>query len=409
MDKPFRSLGSFFAIVICSTLLGLSGCEDPGSVGSELSDSNADVVTDTIFVDDMQTQEYTSYSGELSFFSAGHYNDPLFGELETTAFAKPGLPASGDSIEADANMLMRVILEEGQAYGDTMATQEFSIYEVDELWRARALKLDDDIQINTEEKVGSFSVGDEDSLDVELSQEWVDEYRQFTDTTDADSAYRYNFYGLAMVSDNDNKIIPLDASDTRFVIENPESDTFDVSTSQWGYTLQHGQENNVPEGSAPFYSTLESVVNFSSLGVEDLDLQASAFSRAELVLHQNTSVMEQSLQSEPTSVQRPPESTVYLHFVDSTGVPDNIDPGGQVDDINKIEGEYSASDGTYRFGITNLVDRIIQAGLPEGRQFYITSPNSGVIRSGLVYTDSDQVPEDKRPQIIITSLKNNSN
>lgn len=413
MYKPFRNPGLIFAIVICSIFLGLNGCENPGSVGSGLAGPDADVITDTIFVEGVQTIEPVSYSGDLPFFSAGHYNDPLFGEMETTSFLKPSLPSGDNDMQVDSKMILRILLDNNQIYGDKSAPQEFGIYEIDELWRDRALRVYDKIQIKKEDgeiesKLGEFTVGNEDSLDIELPSSWVTKYRQFTNNEDnADSLYRYNFHGLAIVPENDSKIIPIRRDSTRFIIQNPEADTFDVALNQSGYVLERDQ-SDIPEGSAPFYSTYESVINFNSLGVADLDIQASAFSRAELVFHQNNAALEQSLQSEPTSVRRPQGTRVYLHFVDSVSVPDNIDPVGEVDNTRRIEGVYSATDGTYRFNITNLVDRIIQAGVPEDLEFFMTSPNDGVIKSGLIYTDSDQVPKDKRPQIIITSLKNNN-
>jgi hypothetical protein len=413
MYKPFESPGSFFAIILCVIFLVLSGCENPGSVGSGLSKSKADVETDTIFVKGVQAIQPNSYSGELSFFSTGHYDDPLFGSMEATAFLKPRLPGDDNTMDEDAKMLMRIILDGDQVYGDRSAAQEFSIYEIDELWRDRALKIYDDIEVDTTEKVGEFTIEEEDSLDVELSAEWVEKYRQFTGSTNADSLYKYNLFGLAVVPDNKNKIIPLNSSSTRFVIQNPEADTFDVSTKEWGYNLERSVNNTMPQGSVPLYSTYENVINFDDLGISELDIFASGFSKAELVLYQNNAEMEQSMQSEPTTVRRANELTVDLHLADSAAVPENIDPGIPLSEPNarffRIRGSYSASKGSYRFDITNLAERIIQVGVPENREYFITFPNDGVIKPGLIYTDSDQVPVDKQPKIIITSLKNSSN
>lgn len=401
MNKSFQSLGSFCALIICSVLLVVSGCENPGQVGSGLAGPEAEVVTDTIFIDGLEAIQANSYSGELSFFSAGSYNDPLFGDMEATAFLKPALPAEGDSMESDAKMLLRISVDGNQVYGDMAAGQEFSIYEIDEFWRDRALKIDDEVQINTNQEVGKFTVENNDSLDVELSTDWVDEYRQFAEDSDSDSLYQFNFFGLALVPDNENKIISLNSSSTRFVIQNPEADTFEVATLEWGYNLSRSGSNALSQGSVPFYSTYESVINFDEFGVSDLEIPASGFSRAELVVYQNESEMEQSMQSEPTTAKRPAESTVYLHFADSSEIPGSIDPGAP----DRIAGTYSADEGAYRFDVTPVVDRIIQAGLPEEREFFITFPNDGVIKPALIYTDSEGVPVEKRPKIVITSLK----
>lgn len=407
MNKPFQSTGSFFGIIICSIFLGLSSCENPGSVGSDLTKSKAAVETDTFFVDGFQAIQPNSYSGELSFFSAGVYNDPLFGSIEANGFLKPGLPDDSNTIESDAKMLLRVILDRDQVYGDKSTTQEFNVYEIGEIWRDRALKVYDEIQVNTFQKVGELSVGTRDSLDVELAERWVRKYRRMINSEDTDSLYKYDFFGLAIVPNNENKIISLSSSSTRFVIQNPETDTFDVATGEWGYNLARTGDSSFPQGSLPLSSTYENVIHFEDLLSSDIDIQASGLSKAELILYENSSVMEQSLQSEPATVQRPESPKAYLHLADPTNVPENIDPG--TPEEGRIEGTYSPSEGTYRFNITNLVDRKIQIGLPEKREFYVTLPNDGVIKQSLLYTDSDQVPVDKRPKIIITSLKKSSN
>ena len=410
MNRTFQHYTSFFAVLICSVFFGLSSCENPGAVGSGLTQSNADVVQDTLIIDTMQPVDATSYSGGLDFYSAGQYNDPLFGDMKATAYTKPALPSAGDDIIFSSEMYMRVIFDENQVYGDTTATQQFDIYRIAERWRGRALKLNDNLQINTNNKVASFSVGPgiEDSLDVQLSQDWVDQYSQYEDTTNADSLYKYNEFGLAVVPSNNGKLIPLDVSISRFVIRTPQVDTFAVGTEEWAYSLERGAEN-IPQGSSPLYSTYESVINFDSFQLSDLDLQAPGVSRAILVLHQNQMAMEQSLQSGPSGAVRPEESTVFLQYADSSNIPENIDPGVPANSLSKIQGVYSESDGTYRFDVTRLVQNLLRNAVASNQDFFVTFPNNGVVKPSLIYTDPAQTPADKKPKIIITSLKNSSN
>lgn len=406
MYKPFQSFGAVYIVFLLSILLGISSCENPGSVGTGLTDPEAEVETDTIYIENFNAIQPNSYSGELSFFSAGYYNDPLFGSMEATAYLKPGLPAEDNEMDEDATMLMRILFDEDQVYGNASADQQYSVYEIDEAWRDRAVKIDDEIQIDTDQKVGEFTVGDEDSLDVELSADWVDKYRQYAEESDTDSLYRYEFHGLALVPDNESKIIPLNSNSTRFVIQNPQADTFDVRTLEWGYSLERTNNSTFPQGSVPVYSTYESVINFEELGVSDFDVPASGFSRAELVIYQNNSEMEQSMQSEPSTARRAETSTMHLQLADSTEIPESIDPG--VSD-SRATGNYSSNTGAYRFDITNLVERVVQVGQPEELEFFMTVPNDGVIKPLLIYTSSENVPVDKRPKIIITSLKKRNN
>lgn len=412
MKHSLQSFGSLCVAFICIISLALSGCENPGSVGSDLTDSGGDVETDTLIINGVQSVSANSYSGALPYFSMGQFDDPLFGNTLASGFIKPGLPAdSAQNMDENATMLMRLLLDNMQAYGDSTADQQFSIYEVDEAWRGRALKVNDDLAIDQSNKLGEFTIGFTDSIDVDLSAmapDWVDRYRQFTDTTNADSLYKYDMFGLALVPENSNKIVPIDVSTSRFVIQNPDSDTVSVGSNQWGYTVQRGSNTSFPEGTVPLHSTYENVLNFSDLGLSELDLSVTGISRAEMIIKQNNTVMEQTLQSASANAHRPEERSVFLHLADPNNIPDNIDPGAPVDNFLKVQGVYSPSDGTYRFDVTNLIGRVVQQGLPDGNEFFITFPNDGIIKPALIYTDSDQVSFENKPKIVITSLKNSS-
>lgn len=412
MNSSFQSIRSFCFASICVISLALVSCENPGSVGSGLSDSRGEVVTDTVFVDGMETVNTTTYSGNLSFFAMGKYEDQLFGTMTATGYMKPTLPGADNTVSENATIQMRLLFENENVYGDTLSDQQYSLYEINELWRGTALKINDDLA--TDAKLGEFSISTDDSLDInlnEINQDWVDRYIQFanTDTTNRDSLYKNGMYGLAVVPENANKIVPLTVGETRFTIQNPLADTFRVSTSEWGYTLNRDTNTSFPQGSVPLYNTYEQILNFGDLGIEDLEVETSGLSRAELVLYENTSTMEQTLESEPFSVIRPHPPTAYLQYADPANLPENIDPGVPVDNVTKIPGVYNENDGSYRFDITQLVGNKLRDGLPGGREFYITFPNDGTIKPSLIYSDGSQVPTSKRPKIVITYLKNSSN
>jgi len=398
-------------------LVGFSACENPGSVGSNLTDPTSEVVRDTLIINGLTSVDATSYSGELNLFSAGSFDDPLFGSMGVTGYLKPNLPAASDTLKSDGEVLLRIMYDRGQVSGDTVGTQQFDLYQINQYWRDRVLKVDNELAL-AQQKLGEFSVGSEDSLMINLSDiapQWVDEYRMYADsskqdTTGAvDSSYVYDAHGLALVPQNSAKVIPLYRDSTRFFIQHPEADTFDVSLNRWGYYLDRGSNTTIPQGSLPLYSTYESVLNFKKLGIEELDIQPPGLSRAELVLYENTSALEQSLNGEPSTTQRAKEQVAYLHLANPEGLPENIDPGVPLNNPTRLQGSYSAENGTYRFDVTTLVENIIRNGFPEDREFFITLPNDGVIKSTLIMTDDDQVPNGLKPKIIITSLKNIKN
>lgn len=417
--NSFQQVQSFYLIVIFSVLLGLSACENPGSVGSDLTEPGSDVVRDTLIINDVRAVNAPSYSGELDYFSAGSFEDQLFGTLNATGYLKPNLPESSDTLRDDGEVFLRVMYDMGQTYGDTVATQDFDLYRVDQYWRDRALKIDDELDLE-DQRIGEFSVDNEDSLMINLSEiapDWVEDYREFSrdskeDTTgQTDSTYTYEENGLAFFAQNNEKIIPLSRESTQIVAINPENDTaeadtFDVNLNRWGYYLDRADDGSIPEGSLPLHSTFESVINFKELGISQLDLQPPGLSRAELIFYENTSALEQSLNGEPGTTKRAKDQTAYLHLAHPDEVPENIDPGAPQNSPTRVQGSYSEDDGTYRFDVTSLVENILRNGVPEEREFFITLPNDGVVKSTVLMSDSDQVPNSLKPKIIITSLKN---
>lgn len=402
MDSIFRRTGSFFLVSVLIIFLGLAGCENPGSVGGDIGESRAEVVIDTLALNSLTSRSVNYYSGSFAFFSAGAFNDPVLGDITATGLIKPSLPAaSDDTLTNDSKMLMRIILEDSQVYGDSLAGQSFDIYEVDEPWRGQAVKLKDNLKLDEANgPIASFTIGEEDSIDVEMPSDWVEKYRGYA-SEDKDSLYRFEQHGFALVPTNSNKIIAPSASPTRFVVQNPEADTFDVSLNQWAYTLDRDNSGSLPAGSLAWHSTNESMLGFD-VDLSVLGIQATDISNAELVLYQNNELMDSSLESEPASVDRAEETTAQLYAVDPDGLPDNIIRTNPL-----ANGFYSDNDGAFHFSFTSQVQNLLESGLPAGREFVITLSNNGIIKSSIIYTA--EASSENKPKLIITSLKNSSN
>lgn len=399
MSSTFRNANAFCLLLVLGIAVVISSCENPGSVGSGLSDSGAEVeiLRDTIGVID--TLGFNSYSGSYAYFSAGAYNDPLFGELRATGFVRPSLPAAGDSLEENATMKMRILFDPQRVYGDTLAEQSFEVYRIEEYWRGRAHKLKDALQLDQSQSVASFTVETGDSLDVTLDPAWVSEYyRAYAESgdADADSLYQSEVYGLALVPSGSNKIIPLDAQSTRFVIENPETDTFEVSNGQWAYHLSRSHEPAHPEGSMAVYNMLESILSFR-LDVSDIEVNAPSISRAELIFYENNAIMEQSISG---SVKRPQPQSAQLRFVNPGQTPDNLIAGNPA-----ANGSYSEEDHAFHFNVTTLMQNGLINGFPENRKFYFMLPNDGAVKASLLAVDPTS---EKAPKLVITYLKNSS-
>lgn len=397
--STFPQSGSLSFVFALGLLIMLAGCERPGSVGNGLTDSGAEVQIQSDTIEVVSTRAFDAFSGNYSRFSAGGFNDPIFGDIAATGFIKPALPAANDTLTQDATMKMRLLFDNADVLGDTLAEQTFDVYEVNEFWRPNVIKLKGNLAIKNSPKVASFTVGEEDSLEVTLDPQWVDNhYRPYvdSDSTTTDSLYKNEEFGLALVPTNSNKVIPFDVSSTQFVFENP-SDTSTVSSSQWAYQIERNNRPEPPQGTAVVHNMLEQTLKFS-FDVSSIDISAPNISRAELVFYRDETALSQSISG---SQNRPKVKTVQLHYVDSTQTPDNLLPGSPI-----ANGSYSEEDNAYHFNITQFIQRGLINGLTEGQNFYLTLPNDGTVKSSLIYVDPESVSP---PELVITYLKNTSN
>lgn len=397
--KCTSRLARFFGIIFITggLFVALSGCESPGPVGNSLAGSETELSVDTLQIGAIDTESLNAYSGQRNFFSLGQFDDPLFGNVKTTAYLRPNLPAatSSDTMEENAGMKLRLLFDTGQAYGDTLQPGTFEIYEIAQRWRGKALRLKDPLSLDDSYQVGSFTLENEDSLDVSLNQEWISKYRtHFVNSSEnRDSTYKENFFGLAIIPQDNSKILPLRPGSTRFVIENPEADTFDVSSDQWAYNLEREEGITYPEDSGPLFSTYEQILNFD-IGFQQMDLSVSNISKVELVFYENVSALEAA------ETVRPTINNMRLHLVSPSQVPANIDPGNPL-----AIGSYDEDNRAYRFNITSFAKSALLSPLDPDERFYLVISNNGVVKSTLLYLDG-QVQSAKAPQLIITSVQN---
>ncbi len=390
-----------FLVVSVSGFL-LTGCESPGTIGGSFTDPGTQI-QDTVFaVNDVETESFTTFSGRLSFFSAGRFNDPLFGNLSATSFIKPSLPSQAlrrDTLSSSVQMNLRLQVENGSVYGDTLSTANYDLIEIDQIWRGRAVELYDELELS-QNLVGSFSIDEStDSVDVPLSSDWVQRYRAYYNTISAnrDSLFLYDFHGLALVPQNESKIIPFDPSRIDFVTVDTGSDTSLIDPSQWAYTLNRSGAADAPTGSSKAISTFEQVLTFD-LDLSKEDLGTVNISKVELVFYQNNQALQSSISQSSSSAKRPLVNSAGLYFSRPKDVPISLSTASPV-----ARATYNEADGSYRFDITGFTNGVLIDGTGDERSFYITlQTNNGIIGSSLLY--NDEGPEDKRPKIIVTYI-----
>ncbi|MDZ7716342.1 MAG: hypothetical protein U5J95_09040 [Balneolaceae bacterium] len=162
--------GLFLTIFI---FLSGIGCENPGSVGRQIDDSNINVADTTIYIPSTSVDSVDTYSGLLDVFSSGIFDDPLFGRVEATSLLKPSLLAFDEVIGPNAVMKLRLQYNSKRVYGDSTSQADFEIIELDEIWRGKAWKYNDlpplpDNSGMISNTVASFSISNQDSIEVTL-------------------------------------------------------------------------------------------------------------------------------------------------------------------------------------------------------------------------------------------------
>lgn len=398
-----RNNATVFCLFLAVSVFTLvvSGCEDPGSVGGDFTDPGTEV-RDTVFsVSNVDTDSYTTFSGNLSFFSAGQFNDPIFGEISAMSLVKPALPkiSASDSLTSRTRMSLRLVINNSGVYGDTLSSAEFDLIEIDEIWRGQSWKLNDNIMLS-QNKIGSFFVNSEtDTVDVPLAMKWVERYRAYFNAISAnrDSLYRYDFHGLAIVPKNESKIIPFDPSASQFITIESLADTGFVTASQWAYSLTRENDGQAPSGSSKAISTFEKVLKFN-LDLTKEDLGTTNISKVELVFYQNEEALNSSLNQVSASAKRPRVTSANLFLSEPQNLPEALTSGASVSGAT-----FNEKDGSFRFDITRFTNAVLLDGVDPGSSFYVTlQTNNGIVESSLFY--DDEAPADKRPRIIVTYI-----
>jgi len=385
-----------FSVLSC---LALFGCEDPGVVGSGFVQTGTEIKVDTLDISNMETQQFSHFSGRLSFISAGRFDDPIFGDLEAIGLLKPGLTSSGgDTMQTGANVKLRLFVNQAEAYGRQEAQAEFDLVELDQVWRGKEWRINDPVQLDAAGPVGSFTLDEQDSVDVTLSSQWAEKYRNFfeSEAADRDSLYRVQFPGLAVVPRNSARIIPFYADSSRFIIENPDEDTLEVSPGDWAYSLNRINQQAPPSGTFMTHSTLENVFNFD-MQLDREALGSVNISRVELAFFEDADFLANSL---PAGAVRPGIGNARLHLAEPGNVPVAIDPGTPV-----VTGQYNPDDNSIRFNLTTFVNGVLLDEISPSLKFYVTiQTNNGIIRSSALY--NNQGPAARKPKLIVTSIQN---
>jgi hypothetical protein len=399
-NKGFVSL----YISLLTLILVFNGCEDPGSVGSGFINEPS-IVTDTLTLNDTATENFVGYTGNFGLFSIGSYSDPLFGDLSTVGLVKPvrtvEIPDSIDIVGDNFSMKLEIQLDSLNTYGDTLSTSEFSIYEISDIWRGNEIKTNSEVAYNSASPIGSFTIGQEKNIIVDLDETWKDQYYTYFSSTetDADSTYRYEFHGLAIVPQNNtNKISFVSSSASQFLLLSPdESDTVSVGLNNWAYLLDRNGGSATVETTS-LHTTLEEVMRI------DLPLQTlkdeysnKNILNARLLIQENTDELNSTL---ATNHDRPDINLLNLHL--GTEFDESYEYQLTQPEFNAFRD--SVETDTYNSNITLFLNNVFY-GSEDTNEIYVGIGSlSGVIRSTQVYNGN--ASEAFRPKLIISYIVN---
>jgi hypothetical protein len=429
----------FIAAVAAFTIF-VTGCEDPGNLGSGFLDDDANLETRTISPGTLETYEGNSYTGRLRHMAIGRYDDPLFGEFTSAALIKPSILTSeiGTSISPDDSFKLRLVFS-SDVYGDSLSTANFDIYRATEVWRGNEIRFNNQISYDETLKVGEFSVEGTETVEVELDQSWVEEYNEYLsfEGDNRNTNYRDNFPGLVIVPAEDNekvlfaRVRPASGEDdsnlnfVRFVLEHAEEpdeneeengengdngdngedenengngeDDEDPRAFQtildWAAMQSRSTPNEQPDGII-IHNTLDQLISLDpELSAERIGSKNLA--NVQLIFYQDQDQLEASL---PEHHSRPEISFARIHLIDTQNVSDYI-----FSNSPNLISELNSDDYSYRFDLTSYSNSVIFSS-PGSGKFYITIESiNGLVFSSLLFDEN--APEDLRPKINITSVK----
>ena len=388
-----------FSLMLLSILIS---CKD-NSIGSGFVDEST-VVIDTINVTGFPENSADPYLGKLTYSPVGHFSDPLFGDLETVAFFRPDIDDSdGDSALTTAhNLHLRLYVYQSIQYGDTLNDASFSIYRVGSSWRGSAFKMSDEITILDQDidgpfinKVGSFALSDIDTtnyVDIPLGGAWSSAYKTYYnyDEDDRETHYRENDFGLAILPDDGAEqfaFIGFGSSSLLVFDSDTTADTLSQSMLDWGYDLTRG-EDSLPEENINLFSTFE---NFTTIDFSDVisQLNSDNFVRAELVLTENTTLLEESLQQGEVRSEEP---DIRLRLTNEEDLAYDLA-------FNSTNSSGAYDEGFYRFNVTSLLNANIFGSTEIDEVYLYATPNGGRFNFNTFYGTSAN--ESVAPKLLI--------
>jgi hypothetical protein len=422
--KELAYKGSRFSIAafLLLTAIMVGGCDSSGSVGEGLGPDEDSVNKTVLNLESLETVSSNTFSGRLQRSPMGYFEDPLYGTINAVALLKPTISrAQVDTIREGDTMSLKMHFST-VSNGVEGGVSNFEIYEVGELWRGNQLRYNSEISVDFANKVGEFQLTDEDSIEVELSDDWVQKLRVIFDapTAERDSLYRSEFTGLAIVPSETNQRIHYlrhsqededDSSVTRFLVYSDPPD-------ENGENGDNGDENGDDEG--PVIRTL-GLLDWGSSVVRSNEPESTdgiVLHNSERVLRVEVNIPKEELNTRNivnaklifglrTDVElanpgiiRPPVESIRGHSFNP--VPNDLTSELFIN-TPRFNASIDEDVNTFRLDVTQYVLNEVYGDGDEGSIFVSLQAINGFLYSAHLF-DETAAEEAMRPRIVITSV-----
>lgn len=381
--------------MLVGSLLTLTHCENPGSVGRSFGPDDPTLKIDTLRGIGMSTTTLKAYSGNLLYASVGTYQHAVFGTYETTGLFQPVLTPVTDSISPTADFSLRLRL--AGVTGDTMAVSTFEVYEITRRWRATTWALDSLPQVEAT-YLTTFTARTRDSIDVSLPPAFRNKYITYHSNkrSSRDSTYLNEMFGFAIRGVDNNKILAVNSAGSGMFITQNDSTLKNkfVVFRQTANSVVHTPSamvlpNDVTQVESSFKRTasLDLVLSETLIG--------SRFPlRVEMVLYEDTL----------TVVSNTPPGHVWM---DQLQVPLYL-----LEDFETALAIFNtpnlfvnrAGDGSYRSNLTGFYNSVVTQGRQAGRMYFISHRFNGVVRPRLFFNSTSA---QRAPMLITTTFVQN--
>lgn len=403
--KGRRSLISAFMVLIA--FLSISGCDNEGVVGEGLNPGGERIETNTYSINNIEVVDGNSFSGRLGSSAIGIVNDPSYGTINASSLLKPTINPEGVD-EMQQNYTLKLKIEFNPLkYGEESSVSEYEIYEINERWRGQQITYNDPVSFDASQRLGSFQVTDENSVEVAIDDSWVDRYRERfnSEAADRDSLYRFEFPGLAVVPANQNRKIDFmrhqpASSDTagtritRFLMHNDQDSLIaDVPLLDFGTSMER---TDVPDsdGNIVLHSTMENILKIN-LGMDPEEFRGKEIVNAQIVFD----VDPTPLNTAPPGFTRPRTDLIRYHFFRS----EPLDLSSEL--FARSPSNFASlneEQQQFKLNVTNYFIDSMFGDLELTPLYFTNQSNNGLFYSTtLLGTDA---PENQRPRLIITTI-----